>query len=705
MWKVIIALTLGYIHQLHVSKMLENDRHFSHLSTLEREMSFRTEMGLYYSYFKTVIEAPSFFGGVESLYNNNITEYPDTINTLQRFNLYPEIILGAIYRIHESVSIRMNWKTKDCWQINRGENLSPVWSCVGIGDPAYFYLNGVWVCAAITVASIFLLSTELSDSIVGGLLAVLCYFYNHGECTRVQWTPPLRESFAYPLAVAQMYLVTYIMRRGISFGSYGQVVLLSVLTMLYMVFWQFAQFSLFTQICSLFPVFAVGFMSKDIFNIILGGQMLGLLAALILLFFNKMLLTSWFCCSLLSSIAVLHAKEIPQIVKEIVARRSIVVPKFVLPNPEEERIPNQIGFSQLLHGFFKLVHFLFLTVIFKISAARILNVTDDDHIFNLLRSKFSSYRDFHTMLYTCAKEFDFLGTEMPYKCSLTLLVPSVALVALVLLWNTIDRIRHYNPENPPKSSDPEESATLLDSAVVYNLFQLLAYAAMAIMIMRLKLFLTPQLCVMVSMLGNKKFLPIVRDNPNWHTAFVVGLVACMSVQGITNINQQRNIIGEYSNTDFEELIEWINATVPLKASFAGPMPVMANVLLSTRRPVINHPHYEDEGIRARTKKIYQMYSRRTPEEYYRTLQKLKANYLVISKGWCYNIHMENDCGMTDLYDIEEPKRIGSHDPLCPILFDGRQAIQPFQQVFKNNEYVVLKLPDTVVQLETKKKSS
>lgn len=81
----------------------------------------------------------------------------------------------------------------------------------------------------------------------------------------------------------------------------------------------------------------------------------------------------------------------------------------------------------------------------------------------------------------------------------------------------------------------------------------------------------------------------------------MGLVALvvsgMWVRGTHNLSQQRAIMGEYSNVALEQLLQWVEAETPRDAVFAGPMPLMANLMLSTRRPIVNHPHYEDAGLR------------------------------------------------------------------------------------------------------------
>ena len=332
-----------------------------------------------------------------------------------------------------------------------------------------------------------------------------------------------------------------------------------------------------TQTCAVFAVHVLGVLPKESLQSILVAQVIGLLHAVALMFGNEMLFTSWMFSTLLSALLVCLPMD------SLLAR-----------------------LSHLPRALVQVLAFLTLTVLAKLAIAKAFLVTDDAHVFELLKSKFTDFSSFHTLLYTCAVEFDFLGWEMPWKVTSTLLLPSSLAASLLLLTSLAAGLWARYRDRPQPLGD-------IDPAALYNLLQCLAYGLMAVLIMRLKLFLTPHLCLLTSLLCSPSLtsLGLTRQQ---HTGLLVALVAAMSFQGLQNLQEQRAIMGEYQNVQLEELVDWINSELPQTAVLAGPMPTMANLLLSTGRPVVNHPHYEDSGLRDRTKKVYTIFSRRPPSQ-------------------------------------------------------------------------------------------
>lgn len=137
-----LALAFGYAHLVHVESLFENDKHFSHLSTLERELSFRTESGLYYYYFKSLVvvenatdSAPlltnnnSLVGLVYDVFlNDNRTEHPNTINSLQRFNLYPELVLAIFYRFFNNLGLLK----RNCFNVYKPNHIFLSFYSIGV---------------------------------------------------------------------------------------------------------------------------------------------------------------------------------------------------------------------------------------------------------------------------------------------------------------------------------------------------------------------------------------------------------------------------------------------------------------------------------------------------------------------------------------------------------------------------------------------
>ncbi|KAG2469663.1 D19L3 mannosyltransferase, partial [Polypterus senegalus] len=95
----LLAASLGLVTSIYVATLHENDLWFSNIKEVEREISFRTECGLYYSYYKQMLNAPSIQQGLYELINDNITESRRTINILQRMNIYQEVVLAIFYHI------------------------------------------------------------------------------------------------------------------------------------------------------------------------------------------------------------------------------------------------------------------------------------------------------------------------------------------------------------------------------------------------------------------------------------------------------------------------------------------------------------------------------------------------------------------------------------------------------------------------------
>ena len=56
---------------------------------------------------------------------------------------------------------KMGWQTQICYTIERGEGMDPVSSCEGLGDPAHFYLEGVWCFSSLVAIMLFYLGVQI----------------------------------------------------------------------------------------------------------------------------------------------------------------------------------------------------------------------------------------------------------------------------------------------------------------------------------------------------------------------------------------------------------------------------------------------------------------------------------------------------------------------------------------------------------------
>ncbi|XP_043382398.1 probable C-mannosyltransferase DPY19L3 isoform X3 [Chelonia mydas] len=607
-----VAISFGLLTSVYVATLHENDLWFSNIKEVEREISFRTECGLYYSYYKEMLQATSIQQGLHGLIYDNKTESLRTINILERMNVYQELFLSILYRI------------------------LPIQNYL---EPVYFYIYTLFGLQALYVIALYVTSWLLSGTWLSGLLAAFWYITNRIDTTRVEFTIPLRENWALPFFAVQIAAITYLFRSHLR-PLHEKLTLLAVFisTFLFSLTWQFNQFMMLMQALVLFILDCLDMLPTTKVTWLYIIQLTGILLVCGLQFFNSMILGS-----LLISFNV-----------------SVLLARTVQKNMKMGCLLNRLG-KLSFHVFLVLC----LTLLVNNFIKKILNLESDEHIFKFLKAKFGfgTTRDFDANLYLCEEAFGLLPFNTFARLSDTLLFYAYLFVLLLMaVAAAVVAFQNLSGSANVQSTDKMEICTiLLKPGAAYNLMHTILFGCLALSTMRMKYLWTSHMCVFASFgLCSTEVWGFVLKSVHlytpqrlWVIRYLVPIITLLylSYKFCPGMMDELSELREFYDPDTVELMNWIKSNTPKKAVIAGSMQLLAGVKLCTGRILTNHPHYEDKSLRERTKQVYQVYAKRSPEDVYSILKSFGTNYVILEDSICYERRHSRGCRLRDLLDI------------------------------------------------------
>uniref|UniRef100_A0A3Q2DVW3 Dpy-19 like C-mannosyltransferase 3 n=1 Tax=Cyprinodon variegatus TaxID=28743 RepID=A0A3Q2DVW3_CYPVA len=598
-----VSVGLGLLCSIYVATLHENDLWFSNIKEVEREISFRTECGLYYSYYKQMLQAPSIQEGLSELIQDNLTESRRTINLLQRMNIYQEVFLSVLYR------------------------LLPLQAYL---EPVYFYIYTVFSLQAVYVIALYLTAWLLSGSWLAGTLTGVWYILNRVDTTRVEFTISLRENWSLPFFALQVAAITCYLRPQLSALQQKVTVwLMFVTTFCFCLTWQFNQFILLVQALIIYALDCGDLLSTTQVTTLYLVQVSGLLSVWLLQFCNSMILGSLVLSFIVAALFVRHCQS------------SLRTGGLLL------RVAKLLLHTGLV---------LLLTFIINFLTKRALQLQSDEHIFKFIKSKFGlgPTRDFDASLYLCEEAFGLLPLDTLERLAGTLLlypyIPTVLLLSGTLVAAVLQNLR-------PKGGGVEA----FRPDVAYNLLHTVLYGLLAFSTMRMKYIWTGHMCAVAAygVCGTEIWtllLKVLRCNTKAllrvvRYAVPLLLIGWLYYKFWPKLMEELSDLREFYDPDTVELMTWISTKTPKQAVFAGSMQLLAGIKLCTGRVLTNHPHYEDKDLRERTRQVYQVYARRSPEEVYGILRAAGADYVVLENSICYERRHQRGCRLRDLLDL------------------------------------------------------
>ncbi|MEE6500543.1 hypothetical protein FKM82_003826 [Ascaphus truei] len=635
------------------------------LQEVEREISFRTECGLYYSYYKQMLLAPSIKQGIIDLIYDNRTESMRTINILERMNVYQEVFLAMVYRC------------------------LPFWNYL---EPVYFYIYTLFGLQAVYVTALYISSWLLSGTWLSGLLAALWYIVNRMDTTRVEFTIPLRENWALPFFAVQIAGITYLLRPDLTAAKEKLTLLVVFIsTFIFSLTWQFNQFVLLIQAIVLFILDCADLVPAPKVTKLYLIHITCLLMVCALQFFNAMILGSLLLSFNLAA---------------LIARR---LQKHLRSGGLTKRLC-----KLTVHVFLVLC----LTLLINQFVKKILNLQSDEHIFKFIQAKlgFGTTRDFDASLYLCEEAFRLLPFDTFERLSDTLLFyPYIFVLFVVMIIATATAFSNLSDASNSKHADKKEKRIYsLRPEIAYNLMHTILFGCLALSTMRMKYLWTSHMCVFASFgLFSIEVWGILLKAIGMYTphrtnmvrySIPIAVMLYLIYKFWPRVMGELSELREFYDPDTVQLMSWIKSNTPHNAVFAGSMQLLAGVKLCTGRVLTNHPHYEDKSLRERTKQVYQIYAQRSPEDVHNTLRAFGTDYVILEDSICYERRHGRGCRLRDLLDVANGHIMdgpGENDPdlkpsasarFCDeIKKDLPSYSTYFTRVFKNKTFHVYRL--------------
>ncbi|KAL8451921.1 hypothetical protein Emag_002573 [Eimeria magna] len=618
------------------------------LSDADQPLTLFSENALYYSFYLDLVRAPSSLQALQALIYDQRSEHPDVINALERFNIYPELVLGLVYR-----GLRF------LLQHNIG---------LIVRTPFNFYATNIICFQGLGVACVCVLAVLVGNSLLCGICCFGFFMGNfyHRLILRTD-ALALREHWGLPFLWMNLIAVFIMLQRHVRLRDQGKIFGPLIATVLsavgLMLSWQFGVFVLttqkpsVTQVASLFGMCLLGYPVSIVIRRIVAFYILSFLIVFALMFAPKYLAFSFF-----PHVAV-----------------SVFLSLWWCPR--------QAAKPKSFAGWLLIVDFqrglVALAVCGLIRCALLSSADDDDQDRQLIeRQKMESLVG---------------GGPTPrrhVRSANAKLSPAESL-----------RKSH---ERARKGSD-EHQISALSPGLCYLVLQTVCFTALMLLIARLRVLALPLLCVSASLaVSAGLFRKCIK---RVFTAFglVTPLKRCVTKRTkrvlkfvILIILTALSLIPFYIKTPLNELLtpfpalenannpskqrllEWLSKNVPAGSGIMGDMTTSAVIRAALPSlKIIVHPQYENVGIRKRVQFSYGVAACPPMAFYNKQLKELYKADFVIQNSFRCSVPPNSSTSVFDVADKIDEFRFN-----CPAGISREQRFC-FRSLFDNNGFFEL----------------